>query len=336
MLRIDCILGDYTPKVLAKNSPILQIVYMHLTCLTAIIAAKLPYVYSDIGVSKSFTDTDKLEITAFGDWGLETPDMIATMAILNKKFPSSDFRFLLGDNFYTDSGIKSVTDPLWSLFTEHVAPPGINITHFAILGNHDYKGDVTAQITYSRVNRHWFMPHQFYFVRFERPSFNLCAWFLDSQMILRGTISEKIHQLRWLEQSLSAEDRCTWKVVSAHHPAMHATGKNRLAILGRTLVPILTRHGVDLFLSGHEHNSQVIRPADSRTTYLVAGQIMNSDLKEPSKSNNQDLLWEEHVEPAFLALSINSTSIEYSYHSGIRSFESPPIYKEVINRNDTL
>ena len=90
---------------------------------------------------------------------------IAQALALGKDFARGDkMVVLLGDNFYA-SGVDSVEDALFSenfakLYdTEQLG----NLTWHAILGNHDYQGNVEAQIQYTeRSGGRWYMPAHYY------------------------------------------------------------------------------------------------------------------------------------------------------------------------------
>ena len=76
-------------------------------------------------------------------------------------------------------------------------------------------------------------------------------------------------QMTWLRQALAAS-RAPWKVLVGHHPIYSAGhyGDDREAI-GR-LTPLLRRHGVQLYINGHDHNYERSRPING-TTYLTVG-----------------------------------------------------------------
>ena len=82
----------------------------------------------------------------------QTTDMIKTPVVVKV---STDVNSLaLGDNFYT-TGVKSVNDPRFLHTFENVftadslqAP---NFSFKVIAGNHDHKGNVTAQIDYEGI-----------------------------------------------------------------------------------------------------------------------------------------------------------------------------------------
>jgi len=76
-------------------------------------------------------------------------------------------------------------------------------------------------------------------------------------------------QLGWLNQALMASN-APWKVVVGHHP-IYSAGHygDDAALIGR-LTPLLARHGVQLYINGHEHNYERTH-AIAGTTYLTVG-----------------------------------------------------------------
>jgi 3',5'-cyclic AMP phosphodiesterase CpdA len=60
-------------------------------------------------------------------------------------------------------------------------------------------------------------------------------------------------QLAWLDERLAVSN-AEWKVVFLHHP-LYTSGRYRNASRAHrwAIEPILTRHGVHIVLSGHEH-----------------------------------------------------------------------------------
>ena len=60
-------------------------------------------------------------------------------------------------------------------------------------------------------------------------------------------------QLEWLVESLRSS-RAAWKVVYFHHPIVTPPGGHRpLERLGRVLIPLFRKHGVDVVWQGHNH-----------------------------------------------------------------------------------
>jgi hypothetical protein len=63
----------------------------------------------------------------------------------------------------------------------------------------------------------------------------------------------------WIGKDLAASD-ATWKFVVYHHPAFNVGFDHYAEQQMRVLSPLFEQHGVDVVLSGHEHNYQRTRP----------------------------------------------------------------------------
>jgi len=79
-------------------------------------------------------------------------------------------------------------------------------------------------------------------------------------------------ELAWYEQTL-AESSADWLIVVEHYPPYTAGGYASGSIIHRnSLVPAAEQHGVDLFITGHDHNLQHITNKDSvDVDYIVTG-----------------------------------------------------------------
>jgi 3',5'-cyclic AMP phosphodiesterase CpdA len=76
-------------------------------------------------------------------------------------------------------------------------------------------------------------------------------------------------QVAWLERDLAATDR-PWKVVFGHHPP-YSSGRHGSAKWVRELIqPVLERQGVQLVLSGHDHDYERTEVIGG-VTYIVTG-----------------------------------------------------------------
>ena len=81
-------------------------------------------------------------------------------------------------------------------------------------------------------------------------------------------------QLRWLERELAAARRSRdvdWIVLLAHHLTVSSANSNGSDLgLREQMQPLVDRHGVDLVLSGHDHNyerSFALRGTDTGTEF---------------------------------------------------------------------
>ena len=87
-------------------------------------------------------------------------------------------------------------------------------------------------------------------------------FFLDSNVV-------SATQTAWLEQQLS-ESTATWKIALFHHPPYTCGGHAGNLDVARRWVPLFEDYGVQLVLSGHDHNYQRFA-ARNGVTYVVDG-----------------------------------------------------------------
>jgi 3',5'-cyclic AMP phosphodiesterase CpdA len=93
-------------------------------------------------------------------------------------------------------------------------------------------------------------------------------FFLDSSIPgLYGPASPE--QLEWLDDALASSAN-QWKVVALHHPPYSSGQHGSTPGAQERLVPLLTRHHVDLVLSGHDHDYERTEPQQG-VTYVVSG-----------------------------------------------------------------
>lgn len=181
-------------------------------------------------------------------------------------------------------GVASVNDPLWMTNYELIyAHPELMIDWFPILGNHEYRGNTQAVLDYSKVSRRWSMPGRYYAKSFKLDgNATLKLIFIDTTPLIDkyhkeaeesypDVATQDINrQLQWLDSTLNASDE-TWKVVIGHHPIYAQTPKDEIERenMQQRVDPLLRKYGVDLYVCGHIHNFQHLKPADSRIDYVV-------------------------------------------------------------------
>jgi acid phosphatase len=215
------------------------------------------------------TPAGALEFLAIGDWGRDgdrgQAQVATAMAAWAEAHP---LRFVVstGDNFYED-GVTSVTDPKWkSSFEDVYAAKSLQVPWYVALGNHDYRGNVDAQVGYSKGNARWRMPARSYTATETLgDGTRLQLFVLDTSPMLdtyRSILSrtkiaaqDPAAQRAWLEKEL-ASSTAEWKIVVGHHTVFSCGPHGDSAELVRDLVPLLDRYGVALYLNGHDHGLQ--------------------------------------------------------------------------------
>lgn len=88
-------------------------------------------------------------------------------------------------------------------------------------------------------------------------------------------------QADWLQKELG-KSSAEWKIVIGHHPIYYEQGIQR-TLLSR-LDPILRKHGVQLYITGHDHTKQILQK--DGLTYVISGaggaNVHNRKDKKPS------------------------------------------------------
>jgi len=165
------------------------------------------------------------------------------------------FVLLLGDNFYP-SGVESTEDRRWrEVFEEPFAK--LEVPFYAVLGNHDHRGDPDVEVAYTKKSSRWKMPARWYTFRVPmKDGFEAQFFALDTQPIHHGW-GEGKEQQAWLESEL-AISTARWKIVFGHHPFLSHGSHGSTAELQARIAPLLERYGVDLVVSGHDHDLQLI------------------------------------------------------------------------------
>lgn len=201
---------------------------------------------------------ETVRFVAFGDMGTGGAIQYAVAAVLEKKCRQAgcDFAVTLGDNIY-NHGVSSVDDP--QFLTKFEKPyANLPFRFYMILGNHDYRGNIEAQIAYTQQSKKWYMPARYY--SFKEGPVTFLA--LD-------TNQPDPKQQTYMQTQLEAA-QTPWKIALGHHPRYtngfyHNTQSPAL----KQLIDSLCGK-VHLYLSGHEHDKQHLKPRCG-TEYVIVG-----------------------------------------------------------------
>ena len=187
----------------------------------------------------------------------------------------------LGDTHHY-MGIESANDPLWMTNYELIyCHPELQVPWYPILGNHEYRGNTQAVMDYSSLSRRWQMPSRYYSKVFQDDSTSLRVVFIDTTPLIDKYHTDSVDypsvtsqdieaQLAWLDKELLSA-REDWVVVVGHHPIYADTPKSESERLDmqRRVDPILRRYKVNMYICGHIHNFQHIKPRGSKIDYVV-------------------------------------------------------------------
>lgn len=236
-------------------------------------------------------DTSAYNFLIVGDWGrngfFNQAEVGRGMGRVGAAI-GSRFTVSTGDNFYT-AGVTSTEDPKWVRSFEAIyTAPALQSRWYVTLGNHDWMGNVPAQIAYTEQSDRWYLPAQYYAETLTlgdstdtRGATRVLMVFLDTTPLSypperRSRFSDSgvwdiDDQMAWLERTLAGSD-AEWKLVFGHNPIyVGSTSYSDNAILIERLVPLFNRHGVQAYIAGHDHNLQHHRPPGSPVDYFVSG-----------------------------------------------------------------
>lgn len=232
---------------------------------------------------QSFAQT---QFVVIGDSGKDNDGQkrVADALLRHCTVERCDYGVLTGDNIYP-VGMNSWDDPVLDrMFLKYYGP--LQFPFFISLGNHDYgkfafdwkRGNY--QKAYSLKNPQYYLPHFYYYHEFT----DLVLVVLDTSRLMWNK-EAKQQELMLKEAYSKAQGK--WVIVVAHHPYL-SNGKHGNA--GRYEdVPILpsfvsgkyVKRFVDrnicgraqLYLSGHDHNLQLIdgRIKNCNTMFAVSG-----------------------------------------------------------------
>ncbi len=175
------------------------------------------------------------------------------MALVHQRRPV-DLVILGGDNIYPSGDLAMVE----SAFQQpYGALLRAGVPFHAVLGNHDIRtanGD--PQVAYKPFG----MNGRYYTLRRGPLEFFL----LDTN----GNADWQ-RQISWLRTVL-ARSSAPWKVVVGHHPIYSSGFYGNDPHLRAKLATLMQRHGVQLYINGHDHNYERSKPING-ITYLVVG-----------------------------------------------------------------
>ncbi len=262
-------------------------IYTFLALLFTILACEPAKKSDNTTVDAIFVTPEVVEdayhFYVIGDWGRngqyrqkELADRMNEVA----EHIEPEFIISTGDNFYPN-GVASVDDPYWQSSYENVYSGALLFCPWnVVLGNHDYRGNAQAEIDYTHVSRRWNMPARYYYQDIEEDGLSMRFIYLDTSPFEDEYYSEAKYksvweqdstaQLQWMHKVM-AVDTMDWKVVVGHHP-LYSGGKRagEANAVKEHLEKVLHQYNIDLYLAGHEHDMQYIKP-DGPTHHIISG-----------------------------------------------------------------
>ncbi|KAJ7567149.1 hypothetical protein O6H91_02G133600 [Diphasiastrum complanatum] len=245
------------------------------------------------------------------------------------------FSFLIsaGDNFY-ENGLSGIEDPLFEeSFSNVYTGENLQKPWFAVLGNHDYHGDVLAQLDSALVLRdsRWHCGREYQLLHQLESSAHGGSYveffFIDTvpfvdeywqtyhkPMDWRGLLPREEHLVQKLQVLSKALESsvATWKIVVGHHPIYSEGSHGDTVELIERLLPILNTQKADLYVNGHDHCLEHIKREDSSINFITSGGGSKAwkGMKPTPNKNGVKLYYDGQ---GFTTFTVTSTHLHISY-----------------------
>jgi DNA repair exonuclease SbcCD nuclease subunit len=257
-----------------------------------------------------------------GRRGVSEQKNVATLMGKEADYNKLSFIAVAGDPIH-DNGVNSTTDPEWKDKFENIytASSLLNIPWYVVSGNHEYRGSVQAILDYSKKSNRWNAPARFYSLErtIDKDGNKCLLVFIDTAPLIdkyrtgngysdaRKQDLEK--ELKWIDSTL-ANSKDRWKVVIGHHPVYADTEKaeaERTDMQKRVGV-ILENRKADLYICGHIHNFQHIKPEGKSVNYVV-----NASACEARKVNITNGTLFCKADPGFTVCSVTRDNFSFYF-----------------------
>jgi predicted phosphodiesterase len=164
-----------------------------------------------------------------------------------------DLMLHIGDLAYDNGTMQELEDKVFGVYADVLK----NIPLFPIAGNHEYNTGKAAP--YRAVfNLPAYGGENYYSYDWGRVHFAA----IDTEQ-------DYASQIAWLDRDLAASD-ALWKIVYTHKPPYSSGEHGSDTKLRALLEPVVQKHGVQLVLSGHDHDYERMKPQHG-VNYIVTG-----------------------------------------------------------------
>ncbi|PHT28858.1 Purple acid phosphatase 17 [Capsicum baccatum] len=270
-----------------------------------------------------------LNFLVIGDWGrrgtYNQSHIAHQMAKVGEKL-DIDFVLSTGDNFY-DNGLTGIHDTNFvESFTNIYTAKSLQKKWYSVLGNHDYRGNVEAQLSpyLRKIDSRWICLRSFVVNAEIAEIFMVDTTPFESKYFTdpkdhtydwRGVIPTNMYTasvLKELEKALS-ESTAKWKIVLGHHAIRSIGHHGDTQSLVDRLLPMLRAYDVDFYMNGHDHCLEHISDTESPLQFLVSGAGSKAWRGDVNGLNREDVHF-FHDGQGFMSVELTPTEAEIKYY----------------------
>eukprot|EP00992_Anisonema_acinus_P014371 TRINITY_DN9242_c0_g1_i1.p1 TRINITY_DN9242_c0_g1~~TRINITY_DN9242_c0_g1_i1.p1 ORF type:complete len:350 (+),score=100.54 TRINITY_DN9242_c0_g1_i1:57-1052(+) len=303
--------------------------------------------------ASALASPDALTFLAVGDWGgtdhspYTEPGEVAAAKGMGQvaKDHNSKFVVALGDNFYFHGIQTDCHDGRFKKTFEDVyTAESLQTPWYITAGNHDHKGNVTAQIAYSDISKRWTYPNlrqtwtttvssdetkgsvTFQIVLFDTVVVAGDSYYDEERDVFvkpTGPASEAAaaDTWKWLEETLAAS-KADYLWVGGHYPVWSACQHGPTKTLVTKLLPLLERYKVTGYMSGHDHCQEFIDVGTDHPVFVLTGMGDNCCYYLSNKDRVPKGSLKFHVSKenrgktigGFAAFKVNSDEMKVTYY----------------------
>ena len=174
-------------------------------------------------------------------------------------------------------------------------------------GNHDWMGNLTAQIKYSDLNQRWTFPDLFYSVKYEFDGGNqdLNILMIDTQMLCDQNVTGhnknypvditdemREKELFWLDEELKNIEKSRiesktegYTLVVGHYPIQKPSSPNECLVAVENMCK---KYNVDAYISGHKHiQAHLVSNDDYGLNHVITGTGALARVKSYEPTNTE-------------------------------------------------
>lgn len=322
----------------SKFSPRRRLVLLGFFCLCLVallfVACRVSISPAPSSAAFSVRESDLLTILVVGDWGRKgrynQSAVAEQMGVVGAEL-SPEFIVSVGDNFY-ENGLTGSNDTAFSeSFSQIYTADSLQKTWHAILGNHDYRGDVLAQLdpVLKTKDSRWSCQRSFSLSRelsssggsssvdlffYDTNPFVEKYWLDTEQAYDWRGVEPKDEYLSKQKEFLSTglgSSNATWKIVLGHHPVRSVGEHGNTVELVEQIFPILKENNVDLYINGHDHCLEHIE--ESGVLFLTTGGGSKAYRGMNSNADKSGLQF-YYDGQGFMSLSITATQLNFTFY----------------------
>uniref|UniRef100_A0A0D9VRP7 Purple acid phosphatase n=1 Tax=Leersia perrieri TaxID=77586 RepID=A0A0D9VRP7_9ORYZ len=269
-----------------------------------------------------------LSLLVVGDWGRKgeynQSRVAEQMGKVGEKL-NIDFVISTGDNFYED-GLTGVDDQAFEeSFTDIYTAKSLQKPWYLVLGNHDYRGDVIAQLSpvLRKIDQRFICMRSF-IVNAEIVDF----FFIDTTPFQQKYWTHpKDHHYDWREvaprqnyianllkdmDEAMKKSTAKWKIAVGHHTIRSVSDHGDTKELLQLLLPVLKVNDIDFYINGHDHCLEHISSRDSPIQYFTSGG--GSKAWRGVLQPNDDKLQFFYDGQGFMSLQINQEQADFVFY----------------------